>query len=158
MEIQRQCRLLHRQVGNYKANLFTASLEQNYRKTAEFQADIIMFFGANVPKSYGTDPNPPKTFGRAYENFLNAGNHAAVFHSQSFYTRPKLDAEKLAVTAKYGDTFMRLGDIVIRKKTHGQFNHPSDLGMKQIAEVFWSHIEPAVRTLIIQNGTAQRNF
>ncbi len=150
------------QVGSYEANLFTASPEQNYRKAAEFQADIlIMFFGANVPKSYDTDPNPPKTFGRAYEemrNFLNAGNHAAVFHSQGFYIRPKLDAEKLAVAAKYGDSFMRLGDIVTRKETHGQFNHPSDLGMKQIAEVFWSHIEPAVRALIIQNGTAQRNF
>lgn len=150
------------QVGGYEANLYTACPEQNYREAAEFNADLlILFFGANVPKSYDTDPKPPKTFGRVYEemrNFLNADNHAAVFHSEGFYIRPNLDAEKLAVAEKYGDIFMRLGDIVTREETHGQFNHPNDLGMQEIADTFWRHIEPVIRTMILKRKAVHRNF
>ena len=119
-----------------------------WQKSADYAADIIiMFFGANVNAEYDTDPNPPITFGAAYEKMRNffATNPGAVFlHSQGFYIRPKLDEEKKAVAEKYGDTFISLEHIIHRDETHGLFNHPSDLGMQEIADTFWEYMEKII--------------
>lgn len=124
-----------------------------WQKAADYEADIIiMFFGANVKKEYDTDPNPVIAFGKAYENMRNffaKKSNAIVLHSQGFYIRPKLDEEKKAVAEKYGDDFISLEHIIHREETHGMFNHPSDLGMQEIADAFWIYLEKAIRSLLL---------
>lgn len=125
-----------------------------WQMSADYKADIIiMFFGANVPKTYDTDQNPAITFEEAYEKLRNffAGNpNAVVFHSQGFYIRPKLEEEKKAVAEKYGDEYISLEHIIHREETHGEFNHPSDLGMSEISDTFWEHIKKTVESIINQ--------
>lgn len=134
------------QVGGYEANLLNgAKPSDHHSEAADFGADIIiMFYGANTPKSYDEDSNPSRTFGSAYEemrNFLDKEKKAKFFHGQGFYIRPRLDEEKKAVSDKYGDTWVSLGDIGSREDTHGRFNHPNDLGMQIIADSFWEKIK-----------------
>ena len=123
-----------------------------YREAENYDADIvIMFFGANVPLSYDTNENPKKTFGEAVEelrNILSNNGKSTVFISQGFFGRKKLDAEKKAVAEKYGDTYISLEHIVHRDETHGIFNHPSDCGMKEIAETFFESVEPEIKRLL----------
>lgn len=139
------------QVAGYERTFFDRSPDPDYRAAADFDADIVtMFFGANVSKEYNTMENPPKTFGKAYEelrNYLSHDGKATVIHMQGFYIRPNLDAEKKAVADKYGDPFIEIADIQSREETHGRFNHPSDLGMQEIADRFWEELEPVVRRL-----------
>ena len=93
---------------------------------------------------------PEKTFEEAVidiRNYLNKDGHAKVFISEGFYIRPVLNAEKKNASRKLGDTFISLGDIPLREDTHGQFNHPGDVGMQAIADVFWEYIEPEVKRL-----------
>ena len=52
--------------------------------------------------------------------------------------------EKEAVAAKHGDIFVHIEDIRSREDTHGEFNHPGDIGMQAIADRFWSVMEPLV--------------
>lgn len=122
-----------------------ANIENRYSLAKEYNPDImIMFFGANVPKEYDETASPKVKFGDAYEKLRNylKGDNTLVFHSQGFYIRPILDAEKEAVAKKYGDTFINIEDIRNRADTHGKFNHPGDIGMKEIAEAFWKAIKP----------------
>ena len=99
---------------------------------------MIMFFGANVPRDYDEKTDPKVTFGEQYENLRNflACENTTVIHSEGFYIREKLDAEKKAVAEKYGDVFVNIENIRNREETHGMFNHPNDLGMKEIADAF----------------------
>ena len=109
-----------------------------------------MFYGANVPKTYDTEENPKKTFGKAYEdmrNYLVGGRDVSVFHSQGFYIRERLDSEKLEVAHKYGDVFIDISDIRSLPESHGMFNHPGDEGMKMLAERFFSVIENTVKQI-----------
>lgn len=133
------------------ARMFTeCGPERDYSAAKDFGADLIlMFYGANVPKTYDVDPNPKKTFGAAYEemrNFLSNGR-AEIFHSQGFYIREKLDSEKRSVAEKYGDVFINIEDIRNLPESHGLFNHPGDLGMKMLADRFFEVIEPAVKRI-----------
>ena len=137
------------QVANYEREFYTREPENYYMGAKEFKPDvIIMFFGANVNKEYDTTENPPKTFGQAYENlrnFLVDGRDVFVMHSQGFYIRPVLDAEKEVVAKKYNDPFVNLEDMRVLEETHGKFNHPSDYGMQVIADRFWAEIEEYVK-------------
>lgn len=125
---------------------------EQYRDASGYEPDIIiMFFGANVPISYDTNDNPKKNFGEAFEelrNLLVCEGKSTVFISQGFFGRSKLDREKRAVAEKYGDTFISLEHIIHREETHGMFNHPSDCGMKEIAETFWEVIEPTIKKIL----------
>ena len=134
------------------ARTFTEKMpECDYSEARKFGANIIlMFYGANVPKTYDTDENPKKTFGEAYEdmrNYLVTDEGVKVFHSQGFYIREKLDSEKLAVANKYGDVFINIDDIRTLPESHGLFNHPGDEGMRMLAERFFSEIENAVKEI-----------
>lgn len=135
------------QVGEYERNFSHVEASAVYADAARFQPDIVvMFFGANVDRAYDEEKSPVKTFGKAVEELrmaLDTG-HTRFVIAQGFYIRPVLDAEKEAVAAKYGDTFVRLEDIRSRADTHGDFNHPNDVGMLAIADRFWSVIEPLV--------------
>lgn len=139
------------QVADYERRFQEKEAIEPYRAAADYQADIVlMFFGANVPREYDTQEHSARTFGEAYEELrglLSNGGRAAVFHSQGFYIRPKLDGEKRAVAEKYGEPFISLEHIVHREETHGQFNHPGDLGMAEIADAFWQALEPVVKRL-----------
>ena len=139
------------QVADYECHFQEEEAIERYRAAADFQADIVlMFFGANVPGEYDTQEHPIRTFGEAYEELrelLSNGCRAAVFHAQCFYIRPKLDEEKRAVAEKYGEPFISLDHIIHREETHGQFNHPNDLGMEEIADTFWQTLEPVVKRL-----------
>ena len=139
------------QVAEYERNLFTMKPEDKYELAAEFNADIIiMFFGANVSRDYDKMENPSKTFEEAVvdmRNYLNKDGHAKVFISEGFYDRPVLNAEKQTASKKLGDIYISLGDIPSREDTHGQYNHPGDVGMQAIADKFWEYIEPEVRRL-----------
>lgn len=37
-------------------------------------------------------------------------------------------------------------DVCARDDTHGKFNHPSDIGMREIANAFWKAIRPTLGT------------
>ncbi len=141
------------QVGGYEANLFNGALpETHHAEARDFNADIvIMFYGANTPKEYETMEKVPRSFGSAYEEmrcFLDKSGKAKFFHAQGFYTRPKLDEEKIAVCKKYGDTWIPLGDIGLREDTHGRFNHPNDLGMQIIADKIWEKLEKCIKEIL----------
>ncbi len=138
--------------ADFEREFFKDGLETNiknrYSKAKEYSPDIIiMFFGANVPKEYDKTEVPQVKFGEAYEKLRNylKNDNTLVFHSQGFYIRPVLDAEKKAVAEKYGDTFINIEDIRSRDETHGKFNHPSDIGMKEIADAFWKAIKPKLQ-------------
>ena len=117
-----------------------------------FRPDLVyMFIGANVPFPYDTDPNPPKTYGQAYEdlrNYFDKEGKTVFFHSQGFYIRPNLDAEKEAVSRKYGDTFISIADFRELPETHGEFNHPSDYGMERIAARFWETSKDIIKNTL----------
>ena len=126
-----------------KGNL-SESIEKGYSLAKEYMPDIIiMFFGANVSKEYEKTQEHKIKFGAAYEQLRNylVNDHSIVFHSQGFYIRPVLDAEKEEVARKYGDTFINIENIRNREETHGLFNHPGDLGMQEIADTFWKAIK-----------------
>ena len=139
------------QAAEYARTFTEKGPEANYSAAKDFRADIIlMFYGANVPKTYDTEENPKKTFGKAYEdmrNYLVGGRDVSIFHSQGFYIREKLDSEKLEVAHKYGDVFIDISDIRSLPESHGMFNHPGDEGMKMLAERFFSAIESTVKQL-----------
>ncbi len=133
------------QVANYERNFDPARIDGLYSSAKDYNPDImIMFFGANVPKDYDTAENPPFKFADSYDEIRKylKGENTLVFHSQGFYIRPVLDAEKETVAKKYNEPFINIEDIRNREDTHGMFNHPSDLGMQEIADRFWSVIEP----------------
>jgi len=138
------------QVAPFEWDFANVDPAESYPEAVAFEADIIiMFFGANVPKTYDTDPAPQMKFGDAYEKMRNAfvGGREDVFvcHGQGFYIRPVLDEEKRAVARRCGDAFVELGDIQTRPETHGRYNHPNDRGMEEIAAAFWQVLEPAVK-------------
>ena len=94
--------------------------------------------------------NPPVRFGDACErirDFLNPSGRARVFYSQGFYIRPVLDEEKRQAALRRGDEFICIEDIRNREDTHGEFNHPSDLGMRLLADRFFERMEPEIRRL-----------
>lgn len=139
------------QAAEYARTFTEKGPESDYSAAKDFHADIIlMFYGANVPKTYDTEENPKKTFGKAYEdmrNYLVGGRDVSVFHSQGFYIRERLDSEKLEVAHKYGDVFIDISDIRSLPESHGMFNHPGDEGMKMLANRFFSVIENTVKQI-----------
>ncbi len=140
------------QVADFERNFSTKDIYTDYKAAIDYKADIIiMFFGANVSKEYDKQENPEVKFGEKYEelrNVLNSHGTAAVFHSEGFYIRPVLNAEKKAAAERLGDTYIELGDIVTREDTHGKFNHPGDKGMEEIAELFFKTIEPTLKKML----------
>ena len=138
------------QVADYERGFFECTPADQYHSAKQFDADVIlMFFGANVPKSYDTMENPPKTFAFAYEDMRNylASARSTVFHSMGFYIRPVLDDEKRSIAKKYGETFIDITDIRSLPETHGMHNHPNDLGMQMLADRFWNAIENDVKRI-----------
>lgn len=132
------------QVANFERTFETADVTELYAEVKDYDPDImIMFFGANVPSDYEERIDLKVTFGEQYENLRNflAGENTTVIHSQGFYIREKLEAEKKAVAEKYGDAIVNIESIRNREETHGMFNHPNDLGMKEIADAFCNAIK-----------------
>ncbi len=133
------------QAASFEFTYSTANIPELYAEIQDYDPDImIMFIGANVTKSYETDPNITVKFGDAYEKLRNylCGKNTVVFHSQGFYIRSILDKEKEAVAKKYGDTFIHIEDIRTNPATHDEiYNHPNDFGMEQLAERFWQEIK-----------------
>ena len=121
-------------------------LDKDFGWMREWQPDaVVMFFGANCPKDY--DAKADGKFGQAVEqlrNYLANGGKTKFLISEGFYKRPVLDAEKAAVAAKYGDVYAPMDDIRSRDDVRGRFNHPSDNGMRLIAERFWDRLEPLI--------------
>ena len=120
------------------------SPEKNFAGLKAFKPDVVVFFfGANVPKTYDVDPSTAaRKFGEAVESlarYLDTG-HTRFLISEGFYIRPALDAEKKAAAERLGATFVTMDDIRQRDDAHGRFNHPSDTGMRLIAERFASVI------------------
>ena len=138
------------QVAQYERTFFERGPECDYEEAKKFSANIIiMFYGANVSKEYDTMKNPPKTFAKAYGDMRNylASDNTAVYHSMGFYIRPVLDEAKLAVAEENGDKYIDISDIRNLPETHGQFNHPGDLGMQMIADRFFEAIEEDVKRI-----------
>ena len=121
-------------------------LKRNFAWMRGWRPDlVIMFFGANCPKDY--DAKPDGAFGReltALRNYLANGGKTRFVVCEGFYDRPVLDAEKRAMAEKYGDTVVPMGDIRARDDVRGRYNHPSDNGMRLIAERIWDRLEPAI--------------
>lgn len=140
------------QVAGFERNFAFTDIYETYKDAIDYKADIIiMFFGANVSKEYDKQENPEIKFGDKYEelrNALNSHGTAKVYHSQGFYIRPVLNAEKKAVAERLGDVYIELGDIVTREDTHGKFNHPGDKGMQEISDLFFKTIEPDLKKML----------
>ena len=103
-----------------------------------------MFFGANVPKAYDSDPAPPMKFGEALDRlrrYLDPASCAKCYFVEGFYLRPVLDAEKKKTAKKFRDVYVPLGDIRQRSDVRGLYNHPNDRGMLLIAERIWKYLE-----------------
>ena len=138
------------QMAEYARTFFDHTPDYDYEEARKFDADLIlMFYGANVAKTYDTMENPPKTFETAYEDMRNylASPKTVVYHSMGFYIRPVLDAAKVAVAEKYGDEFIDITDIRELPESHGQFNHPGDLGMQMLADRFFEAIEKDIKKI-----------
>ncbi len=142
------------QVAPYERTLETETLEKHYSVLKDYNPDvIIMFIGANVERIDGqgnvrfTSPEIVKKFAFAYEELRNflVGDNTLVFHSDGFYIRPDLDDEKMKISEKYDDTYIHIEDIRERVDTHGRLNHPSDLGMAEIADRFWNAIKDKLK-------------
>lgn len=140
------------QVAGFERRFETMDIYSEYKAAIDYKADIIiMFFGANVSKEYDKQTDPEIKFGDRYEqlrNALNSHGTAKVFHSEGFYIRPVLNAEKKAAAERLGDTYIKLGDIVTREDTHGKFNHPGDKGMQEISDLFFANLEPTLKELL----------
>lgn len=115
------------------------NLEKDFGWMRDWQPDaVVLFFGANVLKAY--DDKADGSFGANLErlrNYLSNGKTKFLV-SEGFYNRPVLDDEKRKMAAKYGDAFVEMADIRSRNDVRGRYNHPSDNGMRLIAERFWS--------------------
>ena len=115
-----------------------------YSEVEVWKPDIVItFFGANVSRDYDNAPSHEVSFGEMYAKLCDLLDHGSTrfFHSEGFYIRPVLDAEKKAVCQKRGDVWIPMGDINSREDTHGMFNHPGDLGMQLIAERFLEYVK-----------------
>lgn len=138
------------QVAEYEVSFFESTPERDYKLAKDFGADVVfMFYGANVPGAYDGMEDPPKTFEKAYEDMRNylASPDSAVYHSMGFYKRPKLEVEKKAVAEKYGDTYIDISEIRDLDESHGDFNHPSDLGMQMLADTFFAAMEEDIKRI-----------
>ncbi|MBQ8510619.1 MAG: SGNH/GDSL hydrolase family protein [Clostridia bacterium] len=125
------------QVAVFERGFETMDIRETYQLAADWKPDIVIsFFGANVPGEYDKNPNPTVTFGEKYEELRNLLGAKLYIHSEGFYIRPKLNAEKKAVADKYGDIWVTMSDINQLAETHGLFNHPNDEGMRRIAQKF----------------------
>ena len=138
------------QVANFEREFDVFDIESGLSNSIEYGADIVvMFFGANVPGAYIRCEREFKlSFSEAYDNIrcaLSRKSGAKVIHVQGFFIRGDLDSERRSVAEKYGDKFLVLGDIRTDEATHGEFNHPNDLGMRKIADI----IIPAVKEAVI---------
>ena len=132
------------QVANFERNFDKNFDLETYREVKEWKPDIIItFFGANVSKEYDKTENPDVKFGDMYEKLVDflRSDSTKVFHSEGFYIRPVLDAEKKAVCERHGDVWIPLGDINSSAETHGLYNHPNDYGMELIANRFLEYVE-----------------
>ena len=135
---------------HFERQFETLNFEDEYLPAKEFGADIIItFFGANVSKEYDITVNPTVTFGSCYEKLVDylSNGSAKVYHSMGFYIRNRLDSEKEQVAKKRGETFIDISEIRMCDESHGLFNHPGDLGMKMIADKFFSFIENDVKSI-----------
>lgn len=139
------------QVADFERGFDSIDIIDFVKEAAAYKADIIiMFFGANVSKDYDKEEYPKVKFGTAYEilrNLIASKPGCAVFHSQGFYIREKLNNEKRKVAEKHGDTYMTIDEIIASPLSRGQFNHPGDLGMQMISDRFWEFIEPEVKRI-----------
>lgn len=138
------------QVAEYEVSFFENTPDVEYEAAKNYGADIVfMFYGANVNGAYDGMENPPKTFEKAYGDMRNylASPKACVYHSMGFYKRPKLEVEKKAVAEKYGDTFIDISHIRDLDESHGDFNHPSDLGMQMLADTFFDAMEEDIKKI-----------
>ena len=122
------------------------TFERKFRKGLDVKGDfdwmrgwkpdlVIMFFGANCPKEY--DKAPDGKFGRSLEelrNYLTDYNKGYFIFVGGFYDRPVLEREKQAVARKWNDVYVPMDDIRARDDVRGRFNHPSDNGMRLIAD------------------------
>ena len=134
-------------MANFERQFDTINPSELYESAKNFNADIIItFFGANVSKDYDGMENPLKTFGKAYEELCDylSNGRAKVYHGMGFYIRERLDNEKQTVAKNRGEVFMDISDIRDRDDSHGLFNHPGDLGMKMIADRFFSYVEKGI--------------
>ena len=115
-------------------------IENDLSRSIDYGADVVvMFFGANAPSAYIKGEREfAISFAEAYDRLrcaLRRKSNAKVIHLQGFFIRGNIDEERRAVAEKYGDPFLLLGDIRTDEATHGEFNHPNDLGMRKIADV-----------------------
>lgn len=135
-------------------------LEGDFGWMRDWQPDaVIMFFGANCPTNY--DSQADGSFGRAVDElrgFLSNGGKTRFLISEGFYARPVLDAEKRAVAERHGDVVVPMNDIRSRTDVRGRFNHPSDEGMRLIAERFWDRLEPVISFMGPQHLYGPVNF
>lgn len=133
------------QVADFERQFESFDIENNYRAAIDFDADIItMLFGANVPKEYRTSTDDPVRFGDRYRELrkaLDKSGNAKVAHMEGFYMLSKIDGEREEAAKEFGDTYIKMGETRTKEEARGHFNHPNDLGMKEIADKFWNTIK-----------------
>lgn len=129
-------------IANFERDIVNFDIEKNFDEAKKYAADIIiMFFGTNVNKEYLENTEPFRIAYRNLRNYFYNAEKTKIFHVTCFYHRPQLDMQKKKVADEFGDFFIDISDISNKEETHGQFNHPSDLGMKEIAELLFEKIK-----------------
>lgn len=130
----------------------TPLLEEKYAVARDFRPDIIVIrIGENFPKTLPFDEVFRAYFAHMID-FLVNGTDAKVVLTDSFWKNADRDARIREIAAEKGYTFCSIGDLednpemmALNEYEHrGVRVHPSDLGMKGIAERIIAAIETVI--------------
>ncbi len=136
-------------VSNWERNYQDGNklLEERYGEARDFAADIVIIrLGENMPK-YSAPACKPQLCDMI--DFFASNSNCKVIITDNFWKNDAKDTMIREIAEEKGYTFCHIGDIEDDKATMalGQFEHkgvsvhPSDLGMKRIAERLFETIK-----------------
>ena len=120
-------------------------LEREYRDAADFDADVVFIrIGENIPGG-DMDEFPLAPYFAAMIRFLARKESSVAVVTDMFWRDPKKDDAVREAADSVGAKFVTIGDLGDddENKAIGQFEHagvaghPSDAGMRRIAERLW---------------------
>lgn len=131
-------------ISEYELSPCPESVEK-IKKLSEFGADIVIIrIGENVAEK------DADRFGEYFPSLIGCFENSAVFVVSSFWKKPEIEAATEAAAKECGVNFISLKGIqgdeykALGEYAHeGVAAHPSDKGMRAIAELIFDSIEKA---------------
>lgn len=131
-------------ISEYELSPCPESVE-NIKKLSEFGADIVIIrIGENVAEK------DADRFGEYFPSLIGCFENSTVFVVSSFWKKPQVEAKTEAAAKECGVNFISLKGIqgdeykALGEYAHeGVAAHPSDKGMRAIAELIFDSIEKA---------------